>query len=64
MMDVGRVGAEHAGLVLGAAAKLALIGAMAQAAERFDWHDVVDCARFCQEAFPARGATPSRPAAA
>ena len=51
MMDVGRVGAEHAGPVLGAAAKLALIGAMAQAAERFDWHDVVDCASFCQEAF-------------
>jgi hypothetical protein len=24
---------------------------MAQAAERFDWNDVVDCARFCQETF-------------
>jgi len=23
----------------------------AQAAERLDWNDVVDCARFCQEAF-------------
>ena len=40
--------------VLAAAAKLALIGAMAKAAERFDWDDVVDCARFCQEAFARR----------
>jgi len=51
MMDVSRVRAEDAGPVLGAAAKLALIGAMAQAAERFDWNDVLDCASFCQEAF-------------
>lgn len=51
MMDVSRVRAEDAGPVLGAAAKLALIGAMAVAAERFDWHDVVDCASFCQEVF-------------
>ena len=52
IIDVSRVRAEHAGPVLGAAAKLALIGAMAQAAERFDLHDIVDvdCARFCQEA--------------
>ena len=53
MMDLSRVRAEHAGPVLGAAAKLALIGAMAHAAERFDRHDVWDCASFCQEASPA-----------
>ena len=51
MMDVSRVRAEHARPELGAVAKLAVIGAMAQAAERFDWNDVVDCARFCQETF-------------
>ena len=51
MMDVSRVQAEHAGPVVGAAAKLALIGAMAEVAGRFDWDDVVDCAGFCQEAF-------------
>jgi hypothetical protein len=51
MLDVSRVSAEHQGPMLAAAAKLALIGAMAEAAESFDWHDVVDCARFCQEAF-------------
>jgi len=33
-----------------------LIGAMTQAAERFDWNDMVDCARFCQETL-ARSAT-------
>jgi len=53
MMDVSRVRAEDAGPALGAAAKLALIGAMAHAAERFDRHDVWDCASFCQEASPA-----------
>ncbi|CAH2602637.1 conserved protein of unknown function [Rhodovastum atsumiense] len=50
MLDVSRIGAEHQGTVLAAAAKLALVGAMAAAAERFDWHDVVDCARFCADA--------------
>ena len=50
MLNVTRIGAEHHGPVLTAAAKLALIGAMAEAAERFDWRDVVDCARFCEEA--------------
>ena len=29
---------------------------MTQAAERFDWNDMVDCARFCQETL-ARSAT-------
>jgi hypothetical protein len=58
MLDVGRIAAEHQGAVLAAVAKLALVGAMAEAAERFDWHDVVDCARFCAEALapPAAGA--------
>ena len=51
MMDVSRVRSEHARPELEAVAKLALIGAMAKAAERFDWNDVVDCARFCQETF-------------
>jgi hypothetical protein len=37
MMDVRRVRAEDARPELGAVAKLALISAMAQAAERFDW---------------------------
>jgi hypothetical protein len=36
--------------VLEAAAKLALIGAIAEASERFEWQDVVDCANFCREA--------------
>jgi hypothetical protein len=54
MMDVSGVAAGMAGPELAAAAKLALIGAMAKAAERFDWDDVVDCARFCQEAFARR----------
>ena len=58
MLDASRIGAEHRGAVLAAAAKLALVGAMAEAAERFDWHDVVDCARFCADALapPAVGA--------
>ena len=58
MLDASRIGAEHQGAVLAAAAKLALVGAMAEAAERFDWHDVVDCARFCADALapPAVGA--------
>ena len=58
MLDASRIGAEHQGAVLAAAAKLALVGAMAEAAECFDWHDVVDCARFCADALapPAVGA--------
>lgn len=55
MMDVSQIQAEHGGPVVGAAAKLALIGAMAEAAGRFDWDDVVDCAGFCQEAFTQSG---------
>jgi hypothetical protein len=51
MMDVSRIQAGHAGPALAAAAKLALIGAMAAAAERFHWQDVLGCAAFCQEAF-------------
>jgi hypothetical protein len=57
MMDVSRL---RAGPELAAAAKLALIGAMAKAAERFDWNDVIDCARFCQEAFARRAEAGAR----
>ena len=55
---VRRIGAEDHGAVLAAAAKLALVGAMAEAAECFDWHDVVACARFCADGLapPAGGA--------
>jgi hypothetical protein len=61
MLDVSRIAAEHQGAVLTAVAKLALVGAMAEAAERFDWHDVVDCARFRAEALvPRRPALPDR----
>jgi hypothetical protein len=36
--------------MLEAAAKLALVGAIAAASERFEWEDVLDCADFCREA--------------
>jgi hypothetical protein len=51
MLDLGGIAAEHHGPRLEAAAKLALIGAIAAASERFEWQDVVDCASFCREAF-------------
>gem|GEM_PF-4072603 len=50
MLDLSRIAAEHHGRMLEAVAKLALIGAIAEAAERFDWQDVLDCAGFCREA--------------
>ena len=50
MVDLGGIAAEHHGPLLEAAAKLALIGAIAEASERFEWQDVVDCASFCREA--------------
>jgi hypothetical protein len=50
MLDLTGSAAEHPGPILEAAAKLALIGAIAEAAERFEWQDVVDCAGFCREA--------------
>jgi hypothetical protein len=50
MLDLGHLAAEQHGRLLEAAAKLALIGAIAETAERFDWQDVVDCAGFCREA--------------
>jgi hypothetical protein len=50
MLDLSGIAAEHHGRRLEAAAKLALIGAIAEAAERFEWQDVVDCASFCREA--------------
>jgi hypothetical protein len=51
MLDLSQLAAEHHGRRLEAAAKLALIGAIAEASERFEWQDVVDCASFCREAF-------------
>jgi hypothetical protein len=51
MVDLGGIAAEQHGPLLEAAAKLALIGAIAEASERFEWQDVVDCASFCREAF-------------
>jgi hypothetical protein len=51
MLDLSQLAAEHHGRLLEAAAKLALIGAIAEAVERFDWQDVLDCATFCREAF-------------
>ena len=50
MLDLSGIAAEHHGRMLEAAAKLALIGAIAEASERFEWQDVVDCASFCREA--------------
>jgi hypothetical protein len=57
MLDLSGIAAEHQGQMLEAAAKLALIGAIAEASERFEWQDVVDCANFCQDLFadPASG---------
>ena len=51
MLDLSQIAAEHHGARLEAAAKLALIGAIAEASERFEWQDVVDCANFCRDAF-------------
>ena len=50
MLDLSGIAAEHHGRMLEAAAKLALIGAIAEASECFEWQDVVDCASFCREA--------------
>ena len=50
MLDLSGIAAEHQGRMLEAAAKLALIGAIAEASERFEWQDVLDCAAFCGEA--------------
>jgi hypothetical protein len=50
MLDLNGIAAEHHGRMLEAAAKLALIGAIAEASERFEWQDVLDCAGFCREA--------------
>jgi hypothetical protein len=50
MLDLSRIAAEHHGRMLEAVAKLALIGAIAEAVERFEWQDVLDCAGFCREA--------------
>jgi hypothetical protein len=58
MLDLSGIAAEHHGRMLEAAAKLALIGAIAEAVERFEWQDVLDCADFCREVFadpPAPG---------
>jgi hypothetical protein len=40
MLDLSGIAAEHHGRLLEAAAKLALIGAIAEAVERFEWQDV------------------------
>jgi hypothetical protein len=50
MLDLGAIAAEHHGRMLEAAAKLALVGAIAAASEHFAWEDVLDCATFCREA--------------
>jgi hypothetical protein len=58
MLDLSGIPAEQHGRMLEAAAKLALIGAIAEAVEHFEWQDVLDCAGFCREVFanpPAPG---------
>jgi hypothetical protein len=57
MLDLSQLTAEHHGRLLEAAAKLALISAIAEAVERFEWQDVLDCADFCREVL----ADPSAP---
>jgi hypothetical protein len=57
MLDLSQLAAEHHGRLLEAAAKLALIGAIAEAVERFEWQDVLDCTGFCREVL----ADPSAP---
>jgi hypothetical protein len=60
MLDLSQLAAEHHGRLLEAAAKLALIGAIAEAVERFEWQDVLDCAGFSREVLADSSASGQR----